>query len=304
MNQALLNQMIVFMFITVVGYILRKTGVMDEKVQGGMSAVIIKVAVPMMIVASSNKPYQPEALGVIAVVFFGSLIYHVVFMAATTGVAKVLHIPDKKAALFSQLSTFTNCAFIGYPVIAVFLPETGIFYTTFFLIWFNLLYYTIAFMQLSGEKKFTIKAAFNNPTIASILLIIFYLLQIKLPTAIQTSMELLGGLSTPLSLLVIGSMLASYPLREIFTTPIIYLISFLRLILIPSIVFGVLWLLKLPTDAAVVLLVMSALPSGSSTAITARLFNCEPEFASKGVLQTTVLFMLSISYVAFLTSFL
>lgn len=305
MSPELLNQIILIFILAAVGYLSRKKDIITGSVQFGLSSIVLNVALPCSILASANKPYLPESIAQIGIVLLGAVLYFVLTILAMTGLTKAMRLPHEQGAVTTLLVAFSNSAFIGYPVISIFLPDTGIFYASFFNIIFNVMFFTYGIASLSGKGKITAAGVFGNiNNIASVVMILLYLLQFKMPTAIQNALEMLGGMATPLSMLVVGSMLGTIRLRQLFTTPLLYLVSFLRLLALPTLVFLVLRLLGIGGAAGTVLLIISGLPSASMTVMAAEKTGTQPEYASKGVLLSTLLFLATVPYLAFLQGLL
>lgn len=305
MMQALISQLVVIMLLAGAGYLARKLDIINQKVQLGLSAIVLNIAIPCSILSSANKPYDPAHLGSILGIVIGAVIYYVGCILIFTLLTKVIRLPKAQGTIFTLLAMFANVAFIGYPIISIFLPDSGVFFASFYVLVFNVFFFTYATAKTSGKAKLSPAAIFGNiNTIAAALMIVLYVVQVRLPAPLQTTLELLGNLATPLSMLVIGSMLATIKIRQLFATPLLYLLSFLRLLLIPLITFGALKLLGISGTVATVLLIMSALPSASMTVMVAEQNKFEPEFATKGVLLSTILFVFTLPVVAVLHGFL
>jgi predicted permease len=304
MSQALVNQIIMIALLVAVGYAANKAGVLGDQTQRALSNIVINITIPAMILSSANMPYDPDTLDTILWILGGAIVYFPLAALLCTFLAKLLKLPQKRGATFICLIVFANVAFIGYPVIVTFLPEKGIFLTSFFVAVFNIVQFTYAQRLISNQKGSLRSILTNMPTIAAVLMLIFYIAQIKLPGALQNTLNTLGNMSTPLSILTIGSMLAGIRLREVFTTPLSWFITVMRLILIPTAIFAVLKLLPVPLESATVLLLVSALPSANTTALFALKYDSDYPLATQAILQSILLFMGSVFYVSFLISLL
>lgn len=305
MTTALLNQLLMIFILAAIGYIARKTGLISEQVQNGLSAIVLNITIPASILASAAMPFQESMTSTILIVALGGAIIHLVAILLNMALARPLKLQGKRRAVFITLASFSNVAFIGFPVITAFLPDSGVFLTSFFIISFNAFFFTYGYAVLSGSRKISPRSIVTNVNIIALLImLILYLAQIKLPTAVQNVLDSLGSMSTPLSLIVIGGMMANIRIRELFNTPLLYLVSFLKLIVLPTLVFGAARLLSLPAEPATVLLVMSALPSATMNALAANRFDCEADLSSKGVLQSTLFFAASVFYVSLLVGML
>lgn len=305
MSLELLNQIIMIFSLAAVGYGARKKGMLNNELQAGLSAIVLGVSVPASILASANMDMEPAQLSAVGIIFAGAVLYFICSLALGALLGRLLKLSKKQQVIFTNLVGFSNVSFVGYPIISIFLPETGIFLASFFVLAYNFFFFTFGTARTSGQTKISYRSIFGNfNIIVCFIMLALYLLQIKLPTPLQGTLELLGGTSTPLSMIIVGSMLASIRLRDLFTTPPLYLSTLVRLLVLPTITFFVVKGLALPVDAATVILVMTGLPSATLTVIAAEKYNCEPVFASKGVLLSTLLFLLTVPYIAFLQGFL
>lgn len=299
----LMNQIIVFFLLVSVGFFARKRKLINDDIQVGLSGIVLNISIPAAIIAAADKPLELDKLHIIVYILFGAAIIMLNASFLSGFLMKRIHIQPREATLFSSMVTYPNVAFIGYPVIKIFMPEEGVFYASFFVLVFNLMFFMYGIRKISGIRLLTFKTIFGHiNTLASLLMIVLYLLQIQFPSPVKNTLNLLGELSTPLSLMVMGSMLGCIALKELFNRPLLYLAATIKLLIIPSLVFAVIKLIQIPMEAATVLLVMSALPSASVVVISAEKYGYEPLFASKGTLLSTFLFLGTIFYVAFLQS--
>jgi predicted permease len=153
---------------------------------------------------------------------------------------------------------------------------------------------------MTGEKGVHIKSILNslkNPAIPAIGIGIFlFVNNIILPKPILKAIELTGSMTTPLSMLLIGSQLTRANLLDIIKDKSIYSVSFSRLILVPSLLILTVNILKLPPIVGGVTVMLSGMPAAANTAIFARLYMEDKDsvFASKCVVATTLLSMLTI----------
>ena len=297
----LINQIVVFFLLVSVGFFARKRAIISDEIQVGLSGIILNISIPASIISAADKPLELDKLHIIAYILIGAAIIILGASILSNLIAKGIRMKPREATIFSNMVTYPNVAFIGYPVIRIFMPEEGVFYASFFVLIFNLLFFTYGIRKISGAKSLTLKGIFGHINIvASLLMIVLYRFQIRFPSPIQNTINLLGELSTPLSLMVMGSMLGCIALKELFNRPVLYLASAMKLFLMPTLVFIVVRFIRMPIEAATVLLIMSALPSASTVVISAEKYGYEPIFASKGTLLSTLLFLVTIFYVAFL----
>ena len=121
-----------------------------------------------------------------------------------------------------------------------------------------------------------------------------YLLQIPVPSLIAQPLELLGGMNTPLSMLITGILIASGDLGSILRDKHIWKLAGVRMLLIPAVclaVFAVLGLLRFGMSAQVVLL-LECCPAAAITSVFAVQFGHDEHFAAGSVVLTTLLSIL------------
>ena len=101
--------------------------------------------------------------------------------------------------------------------------------------------------------------------------------------------DYLGGLCTPISLLVLGGVLTTLPLKKLFTNWKIYYVCFIKLIVFPLIVYVIAkYVLCLGDEMSMFTMIMSGLPTASLTNMFAELYDIEPGYAATSVGMTTV----------------
>ena len=109
-------------------------------------------------------------------------------------------------------------------------------YTSGFIIVQMFLFWTHLRLLLCGRGNLAWKTVLTNINILSIFIGVFmFAFQIKLPHIIDNTLATVGSMIGPVAMLVAGMLIASLPLKEIVLSKRIYLVAFLRLILIPLI---------------------------------------------------------------------
>ena len=123
--------------------------------------------------------------------------------------------------------------------------------------------------------------------------IVLMALQVELPSFLTRTLGSISGSTTPVTMLLIGSIMAGADLRTM-VTKITLMFSAVRLVLIPLAVFAGCLVFRVDATVAGVAVILAAMPAGSTTAILAARYHKDEEFASKCVVLTTVLSMIAI----------
>jgi predicted permease len=126
------------------------------------------------------------------------------------------------------------------------------------------------------------------------------LLKVQLPEPVSEAISLTGSMTTPLSMLIIGSLLADVPLRGMLRGKEIYLGSFIRLIAMPLLVYGLMRLLPIPKEVLHICVILTAMPASVNTAILSKKYGGDALLASRFISITTIFSMFTIPLIMML----
>ncbi|MCL2772511.1 MAG: AEC family transporter [Oscillospiraceae bacterium] len=304
------GKVLTLFLIVFAGIIARKMNILDWASTKKLSAFLLNVTQPLMIITSFQIDFDAEKLKQGVSIFILSAAIHI-FLAAA---AFLLYKPVKnleQRKIFEMATIFTNCAFLGYPVLkVVFGDELGIFYGAFYSMFFNIFIWTYGIILLSrgknknGEKvKLPISKIFINAgMISSFIGIIIFAFRIKIPPILFDSAKLIGDMTFPLSMVIIGSLISTVNLKRMFLSVKNYYYLIIKLIVMPLFIGGVCWLLKLPTLLIYMGALMPGMPSAANVAIFAETYECDAESGATDVGLSTLFSIVSVPFVIFVLS--
>lgn len=294
------NQVLVLFLIMIVGVIARKRNIINREVNKKLTELLLNVTLPMLIITSFQFQFSAQMLlnaGIFFVASTGVLLLSVL-------ISKLIFtkFPCKTKSVLKFVTVFSNCGFMGFPILEALYGKTGIFYGSIFSIPFNLLLWTYGVVVFNGEKNIkTVKKAFTNPGIVAVLIgIILYILSVKLPYAVYTAMSMVGTMTSPLSMIIIGGILAEVHLKDMFSGVQVYYGALLRLIALPLITFAALRFLKLEYILSNILVVITAMPAAANTALFANMFEGDTLLASRLVGISTLLSVITLPLIIIL----
>jgi predicted permease len=323
-----------FLLMTV-GFVLGKLKVINQAATKGMSSLIIKAALPALIVMSLQRPFTRELFGsaletlLIAFLFYGAII------AISIGAVKVLRVPGKKAGILAFSLSFSNCGFIGFPVVTSILGNEALFLTSISNIPFNLLAFSAGILivesvgkaMLARETKLAspdgltprqkpikpVKRAFidsiraipfkhlaNANVLAAIIGFSLFWASIVIPRWIALPLEMLGSITTPLAMIVTGAMLSRTPIRTVAGDWRIYVATALRLLLWPAITAVVLWFAGIRGELFYITVIIAGMPAASNTSLIAEVYGGDTETASAIVFMSTLFSVVTIPLLAYI----
>lgn len=299
----IVKTLIILFSIILLGYYVNKKKILDGESNIKLSELVIKVTTPALILSSiSNK--EDIIIGkseVITILFLGILMYLLLIVLARVFMY-LLGVESKYRGIYQLMLIFSNTGFIGYPLIRSIYGSSSIFPFSIIHIPFNILLFSYGvFLLKKGDTRggFKIKEMINPAVISSILSLLIFLLDLKLPSFIIEISSIVGEATIPLSMLLIGSSLALIPIRSIFTDKKIYLLAIIKLIVLPLIIF---YLSSLLIDNEIIigfLTISVALPIGSSVSILSTQCGIKDNISSIGVFITTTLSIITIPIILY-----
>lgn len=292
-----LGSMFVLIFF---GYILVKKNVLNVSGTKQIANMLANFITPVLLFMSFQQSYDSNQFKW----FLATIVITILLMAVRILVNYFFLRNASRTDRYA--TTFTNAGFIGIPLVLAVLGYEGVFFVSAYSAVTNILQRTYGIYIISGDNSLiTLKLALLNPaTLGSLTGLIFYLLQIQLPTILSDSLFTIADLNTPLAMILLGSYVAQSKLMDVFTHPRAYWTTFLSLILSPLVSIFVLWLL--PLDNYLVFFVLSiatAAPIAVNTALFSQLYGGDYEYGARLVVLSTLLSIISMPMVLQIAEF-
>ncbi len=284
------------------GYICRRVGFIDDVGSKRLSKLIISIGQPMMIVgALISKDFSWDMLKAgLFYMLIGFLLHPL--MAGIAWLASPLFPKGSRRNISIFAIIFTNCGFIGLPILNTIFPGQGAFYGAFFLIGFHVYIWTLGIYILSrgsdNVKLTPKKAIFNYGTIPCAIGLVLYLAKayVTIPGFVVNFTNQLGNLCLPVSVLIIGALIAAQGFKPIFTNGRLYLFNLIKLLVVPLVVCAVAKLVTLGMANAqnahnIVLFctVIAAMPSATTIAMLSEIYDLDSKYAAQAVGSTSLL---------------
>ena len=293
---ALLNIIITLFLLMICGYVCRKLGILDNTASKNLSKLIITVGQPMMIIGALNDAaYTKENLKIaLSTTLIGFALHVVMGTAAFLICRKIKNVNQAKLIEFGLV--FTNCGFLGFPILdSIYGGGMGSFMGAFYVISFHIFLWTwgIAILARGRDdiKLTPKKALINYGTIPCAIGVLLYLLKpvLQMPQSVGKFFSYLGGLCTPVSVLITGGLLATISLGSMFRNRKLYYMSFLKLLVFPIVTCVLAKLCGLRDIYVTLCTVVAGLPCASTVVMLAELHDIEPAYASQTVGMTSLL---------------
>jgi predicted permease len=298
---ALLTTITTLFIMLIVGYIASRLGIIDQIASKKLSALIVNVGQPTLIIYSIIKiQYSAENLSLgLKTLAMGFAIHFIGAALALIACMKIKNLDERKLIEFSIV--FGNTGFIGIPIMESLFGDMGAFMGSFIIVSFNVLAWTLGILILGRGRddiKLTLKKALiNKGTVPSLIGFALFLIPsfwkgFRLPEFALSSLSYLASLCTPISMLIIGALLASRTPKQIFGSAKIYYLCFLRLIALPMIVCISMKLLGFDGMWILAATALTSMPSATMVSMLAEIYDISPGFSAQGV-GTTSLFSIA-----------
>lgn len=299
------DQILVLFLILLVGVLARRRRVLSREMTAGITGLLLNIALPALIIDSLQQSFSVELIRASGQILLIALFIYLLSGLLALAIGKFIKAPGSDMGVYRFGLLFSNSGFMGYPVVNALFGAEGVFYAAIYNLPFNLIVFTLGILLISYGKeghrqKIEFKMLLNPATIAVVVGFFFFLFSIELPKPLAMAMGQLAQMTTPLSMIVIGALLADSKFGSLIGNYRIHLISLLRLFFIPLITWVVLnfflsdpLLIGVPT-------IIAAMPVAANTAILAQEYEANSVLASQLVFASTLLSIVSIPLLAYL----
>ena len=289
-NALLIGKQILIMFIILaIGAGCALKGLITKDGTKQLSSVELHIVNPFLIFMSyQTAEHSSELLGNLAWAF---LLAAVTFAAAIIFTTLVIRPSREDCDIERFASVYSNCGFIGIPLVNGIYGAEGVLYLTAYVTLFNLLVWTHGYMIMKGEKDFSaFMKALRNPSVIAVFLgLICYLAKLKLPEIPAASFEGIASLNTPMAMLIAGAAAAQTSFIKAVKNKGLYLVCAMKLVIVPAVCFAIMRLIPAPPLVIMVITIAAACPAATTGTMFAVLFNKKPERLSEYFAVTTLL---------------
>lgn len=292
------NQIVIMFFIILVGVFCYKLKLIDKETNRRLSDIVLMLVNPIVIFISYQREYEATLLkGLFISLILAAFTHFVSILVAMLVLQKKNHEADIAIERFAVI--YSNCGFIGIPLVNGIFGSEGVFYITAYMTIFNLLAWTHGIITMSGksDKRSIIKALVSPSVVATLCGFFFFLFRLMLPDLAKDALSYIGNMNTPLAMLVAGVTIAQADLIALLKKFRVYYITFFKLLFMPAMMLLFYSLFDLPR----VVLLTSILATACPTAATINLFSIKFDknylYASELFAVTTILSMVTIPFI-------
>ena len=292
--------MLKLFLLLVLGFVLFKCHIFDEYTNKKISALIVNVASPMLII-SSIAGVEGSNKSIVFLMISAGILMYIGFIILGKIINRIFPFPKKDWPVYECMVVFANTGFMGYPVLLDAFGQEAVFYASLIHMAFNFFVYTYAIMCLTKGDDSEFKLNFKQLLTPGIILIFvgifIYLFDIQLSSVLMDTINSVGSLTAPLSMMMIGSSLAVYPIKDSFTDWRSYVFAFVRLMIVPFVTMIMCRLLHIDAYYANITIITNAMPVGSMVLMLATQYNANVKIVTRNIVVSTLLSVITIPIV-------
>ena len=292
----LLGVMLELSALILLGLVLTKLHLLDEKGSAVLSTLVVHVFNPALIISSvCEGGLQTQGDTVIEAIICGVFLYALLILIAIVVYMRSKAL-EEEVSICKMIVIFSNTAFVGYPILRALYGDFAVFVFSLMHLPFNILIFTYgrSLLQKGNHQKMTVKDIFSIGTVSSIVALILYFGNISVPVRVADFFGILGDACVPLSMIVIGVSMAHASWKNVLKSKNINMVVFLRLIVLPILIAWITLPLPISTFNRELLVISGALPAGSMIVVLAKEYKANDGLASAGVFLTTLLSVVTI----------
>ena len=284
------DQIFILVLLIAAGYVAVSTKIMDPRATRGLSGLLINITLPALIIVSMQVPFTLERLAGAETLVIATGALYIISFAIAWAVSKAMRVPAAEEGVFQFAIVFGNVGFMGFPVALTLFGEDSLFYVAIFNLIFNVLVFSVGIAMLTrGKGKgFDPRLLVNSGIAASVVGLALFLGSVEIPSPFIDSIALLGGVTTPLAMIIVGAMLATFPAREMIGNWRIWAASAVLLLAIPAAYCYLFAPIFSDPFINGIMITMAAMPAAANTVIFAEQYGADSRLASQIVFVSTI----------------
>ena len=282
-----MNQVLVLFLLILCGFTAIKAGWIREGGIQGLNAMVLYFSLPCLTVAKLQQEASPGlmlelsqvfVIGAVSILLSGAVAWYAVFRREER----------PRRAVLTSMAMFSNAGFMGFPVLSAALGEDKLIYGVVYVGVFNLINWSIGII-LFDRRAMSWKRLLCVPCLsASIVGLILFVANIRLPSVLTNALDMLGNTTTPLAMMIVGARLTKLKLADLGDVKLL-LACALRLLIFPLAVYGASLLLGVSEWVRGTLTLCTAMPCAAGLVIQAETYGGDGPMASRGVAVSTLL---------------
>ena len=285
--------------IVIVGYMAGKLGYMGGEFDRKLSSLVINWTCPALILSSAMTGELPDRKFILPLLAI-SVVTYVVLTGLAFWLPRYVTQRREDEGVVGFAMMFGNVGFMGYPVVASIFGHEAVFYAAVLNVVNTFAVFTVGTILVTGKGEveghhFQKKVLYSSPMLSAYLTMLIVALEIdNIPAFVSQPLTMIGNITVPAALLIIGSSMSQLPLRALMGNKTVYVTTFLRLGAVPVSMYFLCSLLGFDAYVVNINTVVIAMPVATYGTILCLRHNRDTTLMSEVTFITTVLSMITI----------
>ena len=297
-----LEVMVMLFTMVILGYAACKLGYMGDKFDKKLSSIVVDITCPLLVLSSVMGDEMPDRSLILPLVGVGFLTY-IILLVFGFWVPRFISKNHDDQGMIGFSLMFANVGFIGYPIVASIFGSKAVFYAALLNVPNTFFIFTAGVMLVKGEysiRQFNPKVLLSPALIGAFIAAILVAFGVHTPEMIARPITMVGNITVPAALMIIGSSMARLPLREIIGSGKVYATSFLRLVIVPLSVYFLFRLCGVNTLINNINTVVIAMPVASFGTMFCMKYGRNPSLMTEATFITTLFSIITIPLITLL----
>jgi len=292
-----INQLLTLFSFILIGYVVRKKNVVDENAASMLSSLLVYVFAPAVNLRSLSENLNRNNISEKYIYLVaGACILVFIFFGAKL-LSKVFSKDKYEQSVYSYNLTTGNFGYFGFALVLSLFGEDMLLNTVLFSIPMTVYVYTEGLRVLTDKKSVSFKSLINPALISILIGAVVGLSGIKLPSVAVGILSVAGGCMAPVSMMLTGMALAEYNLLPLLKKISVYIVSILRLLVIPLSILAVLLALNVSKNIITIAVLFYSLPAGLNTVVFPKMINKDCRIGLSTAMVSNVLCIITIPIV-------
>lgn len=289
----MLNMQLMMFLLVAIGFLIRKIGIVQTEGRKNLIDLCLYLTLPFNVLHSFFQEWDWSLLVSCGIVLLLSAGYN----AISVFFSAILYrkVDEKKRKPLKYGTIVSNSGFLGNPVVEGIYGTNGLIYAALFMLPVRIVMWSIGVSVFMKERKDNLlKKILTHPCIVAIYVgFIIMISGIQFPTFVEKTITSISNCNTPLSMMLVGMMLAEVEPRGLIDKTMLFFTS-VRLVLIPAVVFVITGFLPIDSMLRGITVIMAGMPAPITTALLSAKYGGDEKYATGMIFLSTILSLVTL----------
>lgn len=285
-------QLMMFLLVGI-GFFIRKKGIVNTEGRMNMIDLCLHITLPFNVLHSFLRKWDWNLFIACGIILLLSVGFNAISVFFSAILYKKQEINRQKSLKYGTI--ISNSGFLGNPMVEGIYGSEGLLYAALFMLPVRIVMWTIGIaVFLKGRKEKLWKNVLTHPCIVAIYAgVIIMVCGIQFPTFVEKTIVGISGCNTPLSMMLVGMMLAEVKPKGLIDKTMVFYTA-IRLLIIPAVVFAITAFLPIDGMLRGITVIMAGMPAPITTALLSAKYGGDEKYATGMVFLSTILSLITL----------